>query len=51
MRKRRKILERKNICPVCGKREKMANYCMCDRCKKVHTATRTKIKEMMKNVK
>lgn len=51
MRKRREVLQDKNICPVCGKRQKMANYSICNRCYEYQIKYRNKIKEMLNNAR
>lgn len=51
MRKRREQLEKKNICPVCGKRQKMNNYSICNRCREYQTQYRNKIREILNNAR
>ena len=51
MRKRREVLQDKNICPVCGKRPRMINYSICSRCREYQINYRKKIKEILNNAR
>lgn len=51
MRKRRKILANKGICPVCGVRKKLANYSICANCLEVQRSYRKKVREILKNAR
>ena len=51
MRKRREILESKNICPVCGKRKKMKQYSICKKCREYQINYRLKIRGILNNAR